>query len=104
MTTINRVTCLQCDWTTTDKNHIESANFHGECRHCAGHETVLRWDYADGNILLVDNVDDERVILSSSDAFACGSCGEGFDSLAYGFVTLHHGLVEFTCHDCRVKE
>jgi hypothetical protein len=51
MTTIVKVTCLVCNWSSQDADEIESANQYGEClSDCDGIPTLLRWDYVNGSI------------------------------------------------------
>ena len=48
---IEKVTCLVCDWSSDNQTDIENANQYGEClSDCDGIATLLRWDYANGDI------------------------------------------------------
>ena len=48
---ISKVTCLVCDWSSEEQSDIENANQYGEClSDCDGIPTLLRWDYANGDI------------------------------------------------------
>lgn len=61
MMEVKKVTCFVCDWSTSSKVLIDHANFYGECLYCQGEETLLRWDYVDGSILIVNTESGDRV-------------------------------------------
>jgi hypothetical protein len=53
---ILKVTCLSCDWSSSDKHDIENANWYGECLSvCSGQEVLLRWDFEDGSMSVTNS-------------------------------------------------
>ena len=53
---ITKVTCLSCNWSSSDKQDIENANWYGECLDvCAGQEVLLRWDFEDGSMSVTNS-------------------------------------------------
>lgn len=62
---VKKVTCLVCDWSSTMGAWIDHANFYGECVECKGEETLLRWDYVDGSILIVNTETSDRVEMKA---------------------------------------